>query len=115
MDVISIITNLARDVVNSSWWCAVILTLDTLSAFNCKDWDRVKGALASIGISGYMASLIEYYFSGELSGTGGMRCQRVFRHNWGDCIYLELCNSFCYKGRFKGSAVFLELHQMRQC
>lgn len=39
-----------------------MLALDAKNAFNSANWGRIKGALANITISGYLASLVENYF-----------------------------------------------------
>lgn len=43
--------------------CYAVLALDVKKVFNSSNWHRIKGALAGIEISGYLASLVKNNFA----------------------------------------------------
>ena len=62
VDAIGMVVNLAKGALISGGCCAVV-ALDVKNAFNSANWNRIKGALADIGVPGYLANLVENYLS----------------------------------------------------
>ncbi|CAD7076711.1 unnamed protein product [Hermetia illucens] len=62
VDAIGMVVNLAKGVLISGGCCAVV-ALDAKNAFNSANWNRIKRALADIGVPGYLANLVENYLS----------------------------------------------------